>query len=125
MRELADMPEANNRKLLSRRSGRNLRRLTFERLIYIGRTLRLLYGQERLLCIEFNAAPETVPDAAVRIPLMCQLVKTLDVIHDRRRILCGDPLPRGGGSKPATRTLDLEPQSVPEPPMPEPGSGVD
>jgi hypothetical protein len=93
----------------------------------------VLFQHERKLCAEFDAAPETVPDAEKRIPLLCQLVKTLDVIHDRRRILVGDPLPRGGGSqKQIARTLDLEPMGLaaeeppmPEPPMPEPPAGVD
>jgi len=129
MADMADTPAVFQSNLLSRRGNRNLRRLTLERLTYIGRTLHILFSHERKLCAEFAAAPKNIPDAAVRIPLMCQLVKTLDVIHDRRRILVGDPLPRGGGQKPTRQLLEMEPgvpePSVPEPAKAEPGAGLD
>jgi hypothetical protein len=123
MPELAYKKDIANPIRSSRRVGRQLKLLGLTRVYYIGLALTRLRAWERQIDRAFREL-EAI-DVLERVPAMCALVKSLDTILDRRRILCGDPLPRGGAQKQSIRTLDLEPQSVPEPPMPEPGSGVD
>lgn len=105
-----------------------MRMLGLTRVIYIGAGLIKLRSAERRLDKAWRQL-DPLP-VLERIPAMYTLVKTLDLILDRRRILCGDPLPRGGGSKQTSRMIELEPQSIPadampEAAQPEPGASLD
>lgn len=115
------MPEVNDNKAIrnttgSKRSlGRSLRMLSNTRVYYVGAGLIKLRTAERRVdraWRELEAKP-----VLERIPSMLTLWRVLDGILDRRRILCGDPLPSRNGAGRPRQLLDM-PISEPEPIVP-------
>jgi hypothetical protein len=123
--EIGDSPHDKSPKHLARKANRSLLRLGIERVQYIGRAIGLLRSFELDVRRDWARAGEL--DVLECVQARASLWKIMDGILDRRRILCGDPLPRGGGQKQVARTLDLEPMGLAaeEPPMTEPPTGVD
>jgi len=115
MPELAYKKDIANPIRSSRRVGRQLKLLGLTRVYYIGLALTRLRAWERQVDRAFREL-ESVP-VLDRVPAMCSLIKALDTILDRRRILCGDPLPssKGSGKAGPRRMLELEPMPIPEP----------
>ena len=107
MPENIDRESVSSPTLTLRKANRATRMLGLSRVIYIGAGLIKLRTLERKAdraCRQLDPLP--VLD---RIPALHTLVKTYDMILDRRRILCGDPLPsRNGPAKASRQLLDIQ-----------------
>ena len=124
MRMQGDLPSDAAPKSLAFKARRQNRVLAIQRMSYVGRALVFLHGLERDVRRDWRDSAEL--DVQERAATRASLWKVIDGIIDRRRILCGDPLPqRNGAREGPRRMLELEPMPIPEPEsVPEqPGSG--
>lgn len=130
--DLGERASEKTPKYLTRSANRNLLKLGLERVQYVGRAIVLLRSFELDVRRDWKRAGEL--DVLGCVQARASLWKVMDGILDRRRILCGDALPRGNGGKAGpARMIELEPQSipaddipsVPEQPAPDPGQSVD
>lgn len=117
MPENIDRKEKPNVKLSVRKVARSLRMLNWVKIAYRGAGLIKLRTLERK-CDKAGRQLDGQP-VLERIPALFTLVKTYDLIFDRRRILCGESLPRNAVGHPSRQIVDMLPEPIPEP-IPEP-----
>lgn len=98
MPDLVNRGELFGSKSLSRRENRSARKAMLSKLSHVGFTLDRLDREER-------EGVERAMDPGCNNGEFCALIRALDTIRERRRILLGIPLPSANGGK--RRLIDM------------------
>ena len=97
-------------KALERRKYRSERRLQTERARHVGKELVDLEREERIVKRALHSVEHDIPDPSERAEAISKLVRAVDTLRDRRRILLGEPLP--GSRRAGTERRPVLPVSI-------------